>query len=435
MKKIDLNNLKNKKVVVMGLGLLGGGVEVVKWLIKKGADVLVTDLKKERELRTSLKEIRRFKNITFVLGKHREQDFVNADLIIKNPAVPKESKFLKIARKNKIPIESDLSLFFRLFKGKIIGITGTKGKSTTVSLLGYILKTAKKKFILGGNIGQSPIRYLDKKYPLAVLEISSAQLEDMKHLKMSPQIACIITIFPDHLDRYKDFQEYIEAKKLIFKFQKRNDILILNADNPIVKKFAKEAKAKIRYFSKKSKKQFLFGRFPVESVLAAKTIASVLKIPLATIKKALKSFPGLANRLEFVKKVKGVSYINDSASTVPQSTILALDSLTDKRNVILISGGADKNLDFQEMAKRIKEKCKAVVLLPGTATEKIRKELLSVGFELLIETKTMKEAVKKANKIAKKGDIILLSPGCASFGLFKNAYHRGEEFVNEVKKL
>lgn len=429
---INFQNLKNKKVVVMGLGLLGGGVETVKWLVKHGAKVLVTDLKKKKQLKKSVKKLKGLK-IRYILGRHQAKDFREADLIIKNPGVPKESKFLKIAKRNKIPIESDLSLFFRLFKGKIIGVTGTKGKSTAVSLLGHILKTAKKKFIFGGNIGQSPLQYLDKKYSWALLEISSWQLEDMKHLKKSPHIACVTTVFPDHLNTYKNFREYINSKKLIFKWQTKKDFLILNADNPIVRKFAKESKAKIRYFSKK---HFLQGRLPAESVLAATTIASVLKISSATTKKALKSFRGLANRLEFIKKVRGISYINDSTSTVPQSTILALNSLTDRKNLILISGGADKELDFKKMAQKISKKCKAVILLLGTATKKIHHQLLVTGYQLpILMAANMEQAVKKANKIAKKGDTILLSPGCASFGLFKNAYDRAAQFITAVKHL
>lgn len=429
---MDFNNLKNKKVVVMGLGLLGGGVKVVKWLVKKGAKVLVTDLKKEEELKESLRKLKGLP-VKYALGKHPKKYFVNADLIIKNPAVPSNSKFLKIAKKNKIPIESDLSIFFRLFKGKIIGLTGTKGKSTAVALLAHILKTAKKKFIFGGNIGKSPLGYLDKNYPLAILEISSWQLEDMAHLRKSPHIACITTIFPDHLNTYKNFDNYIKTKKLIFKYQKEDDFLVLNKDNPILKSFAKESKAKVIYFSKKNFKKY---PWPAESVGAALTIASILKIPSSVVKKAIKTFSGLPNRLEFIRKKEGVSYYNDSASTVPQSTIFALDSLTHKKNIILISGGADKELDFSQMAKRISKKCKAVILLPGTATKKIKSAILNLKPSFpIFSINSMKRAVKLAKQLAKRGDIVLLSPGCASFGLFTNAYQRGKQFVNAVKKL
>lgn len=432
---MDFQNLKNKKVVVMGLGLLGGGVGAVKWLVKQRANILVTDLKTKKDLSESLRKLKGMP-IRYVLGRHPKNGFAQADLIIKNPGVPRNSNFLKIARKNKIPIESDLSLFFRLFKGKIIGITGTKGKSTTVSLLAHILKTAKKKFILGGNIGQSPLQYLDKKYPLALLEISSWQLEDMAHLKKSPYIACIMTIFPDHLNTYKNFKEYINSKKLIFKWQTKNDFLFLNFDNPIVKRFARLSKGKVCFFSKKQVlKGLTHQSIPLENIAAATAIASVLKISPMIIKKAIKSFRGLANRLQFVREKNGIKYYNDSNSTVPQSTILALNLLTGRKNVVLVSGGTDKKLDFLEMAQKISKKCKAVILLPGTATPKINQKLLATNYKPIFKAKTMKEAVKKAIKIAQRGDIILLSPGCASFGLFQNTYERAKKFVEAVKNL
>lgn len=426
---MDFQNLKNKKITVMGLGLLGGGAEVAKWLVKQGANVLVTDLKTKKELGSSLKKLKGLK-IKYVLGRHREQDFVKADLIIKNPSVSRDSKFLKIARKNNIPIESDLSLFFRLFQGKIVGVTGTKGKTTTVSLLAHVLKNAKKKFILGGNIGQSPLKYLSQNYPTAILELSSWQLEDMAHFKKSPQIAVVTTIFPDHLNTYKNFRQYVNAKKLIFKYQTKNDFLILNAGDPIVRKFAQEARAKIKYFSHKNKK------VQSSNVLATMAIASVLEISPAIIKKAIKSFAGVPNRQEFVAKKNGIKYYNDSASTTPESTILALSVLTKRKNVVLISGGADKELDFKKMVQEISKKCKAIILLPGTATLKIKSEILKLKSKILVfPVQTMEQAVKLARAQTHSGDLILLSPGCASFGVFQNAYDRAAQFIKAVKKI
>jgi UDP-N-acetylmuramoylalanine--D-glutamate ligase len=455
---INFKNLKGKKVVVMGLGLIGGGVGVVKWLIKNKAQVLVTDLKKKSQLKESIDKLKGLP-IKYVLGKHDEKDFTNADLIIKNPAVPSDSKFLKIAKKNKIPIETDISIFFRLFKGKIIGVTGTKGKSTTSFLIYQFLKEAKKKVFLAGNIGQSPLNYLNKNYSLAVLELSSWQLEDMAHLKKSPQVAVLTTIFPDHLDRYKSFKDYIEAKKLIFKFQKKKDVLVLNFDNKITKKFARLAKGKVFYFSQKmlKRKNSLFikdGRIifkkdkekeivslqeiknksNLENILAAITVACLFKVSSKKIKKILKKFKGLPNRLELIRILKGVKYYNDSMATVPQATITALKNFPYQK-IILISGGADKNLNFEKMVKEIKKRCKAVILLPGSATEKIELKLSTLNFKPILKVKNMKEAVLKASSLAEKDDIVLLSPGCASFGLFQNAYHRAQEFIKAVKKL
>ncbi|MCX7778882.1 MAG: UDP-N-acetylmuramoyl-L-alanine--D-glutamate ligase [Patescibacteria group bacterium] len=456
---MDFQNLKNKKVVVMGLGLLGGGVETAKWLVKKGARVLVTDLKTKNQLKKSLNDLKGL-SVKYILGRHREEDFKKADLIIKNPGVPKESKFLKIARKNKIPIETDISIFFRLFKGKIIGVTGTKGKSTTTFLIYQLFKKAGQKVFLGGNIGQSPLSYLDQNYPLAVLELSSWQLEDLAHLKRSPAVAVVTTIFQDHLDRYKNFQEYLRAKKLILKWQKKNDFVILNYDNPLVRRFATEAKSQVFYFSKKFlknnnsvfiKNQKIFTRFQgrekkiialkeiknncnLENILAAVSVGIVANLSLRAIKMAVKNFKSLANRLELIRKVEGVKYYNDTTATIPEAAINALNNFPTGR-IILISGGADKKLNFKKFAQEIKKRCKKVILLPGTATPKIKKELLMVGYKLFIEAKTMKEAVGKAKKIAEKGDVVLLSPGCASFGLFQNIYDRAKKFIQAVEKI
>ncbi len=264
----------------------------------------------------------------------------------------------------------------------------------------------------------------------------------MAHFKKSPQIACITTIFPDHLDHYKNFSDYIKAKKFIFKWQTKDDFLILNTDDKIVKKFAKEAKAKIIYFSKKNLKN---SPFSVENTAAAMTIARILKISPLIIKRALKTFKGIPNHLEFVRKKDGIKYYNDSASTVPQSTIMALNMFTplktknkkqEIKNIVLISGGADKKLDFSEMAKKIKEKCKAVILLPGTATKKIKNKILKIkNHPPIFEVKNMEKAVLIAQKIAERGNIVLLSPGCASFGIFENAYERARQFRRAVYNL
>ncbi len=457
---IDFNNLKNKKVTVMGLGLLGGGVEDVKWLVKKGAKVLVTDLKTKKELKESLKKLKGLP-VKYILGKHREKDFRETDLIIKNPAVPKKLKYLEIARKSGILIESDLSLFFRLFKGRIIGVTGTKGKSTTVTLIAEIFKEAKKRFIFGGNIGQSPLADLDKNYPLAILELSSWQLEDLAYLKRSPEVAVITTIFPDHLDRYRNFQEYIKAKKIIFKFQKKEDVLVLNYDNKITRSFIKEVESRVAYFSKghlKNKNSvFVKGqvivfrqnkkekkivslkeikhKYHLGNILAAVSVACIFGIFPKIIKKVLKDLKGLPDRLELVRVLKGVKYYNDTTATVPEAAIFALKSLSRNRDIILISGGADKKLNFEEFAQEVKKRCKAVILLPGTATKNIKHQISSIKYHLFFEVKNIREAVRKAANFAQKHDIVLLSPGCASFGLFRNAYDRAKQFKKAVLSL
>ena len=440
---------KNKNVTVMGLGLHGGGVGVVKFLAKQRAKILVTDLKTRKELGESLKKLKKYKKIKYILGKHRMEDFKNTDLIIKNPGVPKESGYLQIARKNKVPIETDIGLFFELCPSKkIIGVTGTKGKSTVTTLIAKLLAT-KYHAVLAGNIRTSALEELPKinKNTNIVLELSSWQLEDLKGHKKSPWIAVITNIMQDHLNRYRGIKDYIEAKKLIFKFQKPDDFLILNSDDKIVNKFAKEAEAKIIFYSKKQafkyfKESSLVGEHNLSNLSAALAVVKLLKIPISSIKKVIKTFQGIEGRLELVKEIGGIKYYNDTTATTPEATIAALKSLfhpakAGQANIILIAGGADKNLNFQELAKVISKRVKSLILLPGTATRKLTnlRPAYRRGKLVARRAKNMKEAVKIASKTAEKGDVVLLSPGCASFGLFQHEFDRGKQFQKCIKNL
>jgi UDP-N-acetylmuramoylalanine--D-glutamate ligase len=399
-----MNLFKGKKVVIMGLGLHGGGVDVTKFFIKQGADVLVTDLRSKKELKESIKKL---KNVKFVLGEHREEDFVKADLIIRNPGVPRESFYLKIARKNNIPIKTDIDIFFDLYEGEIIGITGTKGKSTVATLTYLLLKKKYPQVFLAGNIGISPLTILPKK-GITVLELSSFELE---YLKKSPHIALITNLFPDHLNRYKSFNDYVEAKKSIFKYQKEKDILILNKD--------------IKFKSKG--KTYHFDGL---NTSAATSIARIMKVSDKDIKKVLTNFKGVPHRQQFIAKKKGVEYYNDTAATNPTAVILALKTF--KKRIVLIAGGEDKNLDYFDMAEEIMKRLDCLVLFPGTASVKLKGYLKDIK---IYEVKSMKQAVKKASSLAKKGDMVLLSPGAASFNMFKNEFDRGEQFIKAVKSL
>ena len=438
-----MNLFKNKKVTIMGLGLLEGGVGVAKFFCKQGADVLVTDLKTKRQLKESIDKLKGL-SIEFVLGKHRKEDFINTDLVIKNPGVPADSPYLKIAKKHKIPIKTDVSIFFDLCQTPIIGVTGTKGKSTVATLIYLLLKKKYPKTILAGNIGVSPLEILSKiktyslrsqnldllrykhinlkltKKSKVVLELSSFELED---LKKSPHIAVITTLFPDHLNRYKNFREYVAAKKSIFKYQKKNDILILNYDNPEVRKLASEAPSKVLFFRN-------------SNVSAALAVAKIFKISKKDIKKVLSIFKGVPNRRELIATKKGVRYINDTTATTPQSVILAINTFKKRfpnSGIILIAGGLDKNLNYKNLAEEIKRNVSSLILLPGTASKKIKKGLEK--FDKIYLVKSMREAVKKAARLAQKGNIVLLSPGAASFNLFKNEFDRGEQFKEAVKNL
>ena len=248
----------------------------------------------------------------------------------------------------------------------------------------------------------------------------------MENLKKSPQIALITTLFPDHLNRYKNFKDYLEAKKSIFKYQNKKDILILNYNNPETKKLAEEARSRV-YFFKNS------------NIGAAVLVAELFKISDNQIKNVLSKFKGVSNRQEIIAIKKGVRYINDTTATTPDSVILAIETFKKRfpdSRIILLAGGEDKNLNYKELTKEIKKKVKCLVLLPGTASDKIRKELGSFFKEpSSFRARSMSQAVKKSSELARKGDLVLLSPGAASFNLFDNEFDRAKKFIEAVRKI
>jgi UDP-N-acetylmuramoylalanine--D-glutamate ligase len=432
---------KDKKVLIMGLGLNGGGVSSAKFFYNQGADILVTDLKTEIQLKESLEKLKKIK-AEYVLGKHREENFKTADIIIKNPDVPNSSPYLDIARKNNIPIETPTSFFLKSTKSFIIGITGTKGKSTTSALIYSFLKSKYKNVFLAGNIGLSPFEIIGKakKGSYVVLELSSFELEN---LKQSPDIAVITNILPDHLNRYKDMSEYADSKKIIFKYQDKKDYLILNQEDLILKKFAKEAVSKVIFFStNKIKSSFkkdnfrLIGKHNFSNLAAAVSVAEIMKIPASKINKVIKSFKGIPNRQEFIRNFRGVKYYNDTAATMPDAVIAAINAFSTEfpdSRIILICGGQNKGLSFVEMSLKIKEKVSEIILFPGTASDMIMREL--GDFEKVYRISSMQEAVETSFKISDKGDIVVLSPGAASFNMFKNEFDRGIQFIKAVKNL
>jgi len=454
----------------MGLGLYenGSGISATRFLFKAGAKLTITDLKTKAELQVQIKRLGTMANkINFVLGRHKEADFKNVDLIIRNPGVPKDNKFLKIARKNKIPIMTDISLFFELInKKRIVAVTGTRGKSTTTSLVYEILKTEDNNAVLGGNIKTSPLAQMPlvKKGGVVVLELSSWLSESLDDTKKSPHIAVVTNIYPDHLNAYKSFADYASSKESIFRHQNLQDYCILNRDNKYTRDMGKRVPSKRYWLSLKHFKgengcfvkgtKIVFRQDGVEknvlnlsdikipgehnlyNVLCAVCVAMIKGVKLKNIKSAVKNFKGIPDRLELLKETRGVKYYNDTTSTTPEATIAALSALGQKKNIVLIAGGSDKGLDFKQLAKEIKKHCKAIILLNGTGTERLKKELLATGYQLPVTiTQSMSDAIGIAQSQAKKGDIILLSPACASFGMFKNEFDRGDQFKKIVYSI
>ncbi len=425
---------KDKKVTVVGLGLLGKRLGDIAFLSECGAKVLVTDLKSSAELRPSLKKLRKYKNIKYTLGEHRMEDFENCDFVLKGQGVRLDSKYIEHAREKRIPIEMDESLFAKLAPGvKIIGVTGTRGKSTVAILIYEILKVAGLRVHLGGNIKGTaalPLLKVVKQGDVVVFELSSWQLQGFGEAKISPEISVFTNFMPDHLNYYdNDLNKYFGDKSHIYKFQKKGDVLILG---PQMKGLIENDKSKIinaRNISK-SWKVKLPGKHNLENITCAVEVARVLKVPEKIIKNVVESFKAVSGRLELVENIHGVEIYNDNNSTTPEATVVALNSFSKK--VILIMGGTDKNLKLDELIKILPKKTKKILLTPGSGSDRLSDVKSKVES---YKVDNLKEAMKGALKVAQKGDIILFSPAFTSFGMFNNEYERGDEFMKIIKKL
>nr|WP_236840696.1 UDP-N-acetylmuramoyl-L-alanine--D-glutamate ligase [Borreliella burgdorferi] len=437
----------------MGLGLNGGGVALSRFLLKRGAKLVITDLKSETELALSIDALRDFEDqIRYVLGKHDVNDFKNADIVVKNPGVKPNNKYLKFAKR----IETDISLFLMFNKNPIVAVTGTKGKSTLVSLLYQALKEKYPGVKLGGNIGVSPLSFfdqLDGKSPL-ILELSSWQLQSLENF--NPIISIITNVYNDHQNYYLNFDDYIIDKSKIFVNQTSGIVII--QDQAYCKYFSKfKSKARVILFSEFNPCDFdqdifycnegkvyfndsLIGSFSnsravfiVPKVITF-FVSYYLNIDLNRTGQILNNFKGIEHRLEFVKSVQNVMFYNDTASTIPESTVLSVKSLKTKDNRInLIVGGTDKELDFLSFSK-IADIVRTWILIRGSATVKIIKILEKSSIQYFLFD-SLRDAVNYAFKISSPGDIVLFSPASASFELFNNEFDRGLQFKNLVNNL
>lgn len=467
---VKLNtNFKNKRILVMGLGLNGGAFQVLKWLLTKGAKLTVTDIKTAQVLKPTLDQIKKLtgaQNIQFILGEHREEDFKNKDLLIQNPGVPANSVYLKIAKKNKIPIVNEAVMFFALYPHRKIAVTGTRGKSSTSSIIHHILKQKIKTNVIAGNIATTPMfAVLDKlkKDSLPVLELSSWHLENLGDYQVSPQISVLTNVLVDHLNRYKNFNAYKQAKINIIKYQTKNDLAILNWDNIHTKTAARYTKAKVYYFSLKNKvsrgvylknNNFYFvdqkkeslvmttqnikllGQHNLSNIAAAICVAKIVGIDNSLINKGVNSFKGVAYRLQLIKQTKNLQVFNDATSTTPDAAKAAILAMADKK-IVLLAGGQDKNLDYQDLAKIIKNKVAKTILLAGTGSAKLIKELKKIKYpkaNLFTDFNDLEQALLEAKKQSKNQEILLFSPAAASFNMFTNEFQRAKMFDQLVKK-
>ena len=468
---------RDKRALVMGLGVHGGGLGVARFLAEHGAVVTVTDLRGPELLRASLDALAGLP-ITFVLGEHRDADFAQAELVVKNPGVPASSRFLQVARAAGAAIETEMTLFFRLCSGPILGVTGTKGKTTTTALAGAMLREQFPETVVAGNMRVSALEQLPRigSNTPVVLELSSFALEGLGDVELSPHYACVTNLSPDHLDRYATLAEYGAAKRQIFLHQGETDLLVLNAADLTTAAWAADAPGQVVWFApdgptgaERAGPSMMYGpqglrwhavgdqepeqvctldaiRIPgahnLANVAAAAALARAFGVTSANIRRALERFSGVEHRLECVRELDGVRYINDTAATVPAAAVAALHSYD--APIVLICGGADKRLEFAAFAQAIATCAKAVVLLDGTATPKLAAALRATVDDgrWTVSASSIHgpfgdftQAIRAAQALAGPGEIVLLSPGCASFGMFRNEFDRGEEFRRIVNRL
>ncbi len=456
-----IGNFAGQRVVIMGLGLHGGGIGAARFFAEQGAKVLVTDLKTKAALAPAIAQLKGLK-ITYVLGEHREADFQQADLIIKNPDVPASSRFLDIARQAGVAISTDVGIFFSLCPVPILGVTGTKGKTTTATLAAHLLRQQFAHVVLAGNVRRSVLSVLSEITPdtKVVLELSSFQLEVLPEIKKSPQVAVITNLFADHLNRYDSLDAYFSAKENIYRFQGPKDHILMNADdhysaqrmphnqNLLPFSTQKELETGIflqgnemllrrdgtQTFLGRMSDSRLLGEHNRANVLAAVGAAVLFGLSPEHVQAGLISFAGVPYRQEEIAEINGVTYINDTASTTPQSTVVALHAM--KKPIVLIAGGSEKQLPYEDLAQAIVAKTHAVVLLHDQASYRLAAAIDHVNpAHPIFWAYSMGDAVKYATAHAKPGDVVLLSPAAASFGLFANEFDRGDQFTSAVRSL
>jgi UDP-N-acetylmuramoylalanine--D-glutamate ligase len=430
---IDYTGLR---ALVMGLGVHGGGAGVARFLARRGARVTVTDLQPASALQGSIESLEGTE-VRWVLGEHREEDFTKVDFVVRNPAVPETNRYLQVARAAGVPIYMEMTLFFmEVSAERVAGVTGTKGKTTTTTLLGEILKADGRDVVVAGNLRVSALEQIERIGPQTdvVLELSSFQLEGLEVIETSPRAALMTNLMPDHLNRYPTMAAYLDAKKQIYRYQGTDGILALNRDDEILQGIASEAPGYVVWYAADddvpgASGARLRGRHNRSNMAGAAVLAAALGVQRPVIERAVREFPGVPYRQELIRELDGVQYVNDTAATTPDATVAALEVM--ERPVVLIAGGADKALEFERFAasvRRLDQKIKGVVLLEGSATAKMAPAFGEKGMGPFGE---FRAAVEWAREVAKPGDVVLLSPGCASFGMFRNEFDRGDQF-NEI---
>jgi UDP-N-acetylmuramoylalanine--D-glutamate ligase len=452
-------NYSGKTLLVAGAGR--SGIAAARFLLARGARVILTDTKSRDALVTGIAPLldiaARTGELILELDGHRSESFARCDLVIVSPGIPLALPIFDISRNAGIPIIAEVELAYRHLNGKIIGITGSNGKTTTTTLVAQLLTGAGLRGYAAGNIGTPLINFVDDSSPedIYAVELSSFQLEGIQDFR--PHIAAILNLTPDHLDRYAGFEGYIAAKQRIFMNQRETDFAVLNADDIRTAAIGNKVCAKPTWFSRlttpahgafvrngrvifrdEKGESPLFGTEAIalkgshnlENVLAACTMAILSGTAPESLEESIRKFPGVEHRIEFVAEMDGVQYFNDSKATNVDATIKSIEAF--KGNILLIAGGRDKAGDFSALRSAVRERVIHIVTI-GEAAEKLKKALADVTD--VSEARSMQEAVSICRQLARPGDVVLLAPACASFDMFQDYEHRGRVFKEAVRDL
>jgi UDP-N-acetylmuramoylalanine--D-glutamate ligase len=448
-----------KTVLVAGAGR--SGISSTRFLLSQGARVILTDTKTRESLEHSIsgliEQASNSGELVLELGKNRDSSFAQCDLVVVSPGMPLALPVFEISRKARIPVIAEVELAYRHLQGKIVGITGSNGKTTTTTLVSELLTGAGLKAHAAGNIGTPLIDFVENSTPedIHVVELSSFQLEAIH--EFCPQIGSILNLTPDHMDRYRRFEDYIAAKQRIFMNQKPNNFAVLNADDTRTAAMRNKMGAQPVFFSRQNSVEYgafvrngrvifrneqgeqdllavnaiaLKGSHNLENVLAASAMAILSGAPPESLEENIRKFRAVEHRIEYVAEFRGVQYFNDSKATNVDATIKAIEAFPG--NILLIAGGRDKESDFAVLKSHVRERVKHLIVI-GEASEKLKKALS--GATDISDADSMSEAVSLCSRIAEEGDIVLLAPACASFDMFQNYEHRGRVFKEAVHNL
>lgn len=449
-----MKDYENKKIGVLGLGT--ENIALVKFLYAKNAQVTICDEKRREDLTDYLNQISSL-DVDYCFGPDYLDNLSDFEIVFRTPGLPYLNEKIQKALKSGVEVSSQTKLFFQNSPSPILGVTGTKGKGTTTTLIGDILKASEKyeNVYLAGNIGNPPIEFLDKltEKDVVVLELSSFQLQD---LNISPHLAVVLNIDIDHLDYHLDRQEYITAKENIVKFQSDKDFAVLNADYDVSADLSKKTKAKIYWFSKnkkinpgcyvenhkiilnngqdiailKTNEVMLRGEHNLENITAAIMASFLMEAEISVIKNVVRNFKGLEHRLEFFLEKNGIKFYNDSFSTTPETAIAAIKSFNEP--IILICGGSEKNADYQSLGREIDNSNVKATILIGKTGPRIKNEINSEKINIIDSCINLDEVIEKIKEEAKPGDVVLFSPASASFDWFSNYKERGNQFKEKI---